>query len=208
MFTRQRSEALKAQGVRRLTPSVDVPFVLVVVDEFAFLSAYQPDHKLAHTVDSAVQIICSQGRAPGVGLLVAVQDPSKEVLPYRQLFPTRIALRLEEPSQVDMVLGDGARARGARCDEIPPWAHGVGYVKLDRRREPARVRAAYPTDADIAALARDYPAPLALLEDVEPSALAGQGSALAVAVDPYLSEDELDPAWREFVRSRSRQIPT
>ncbi|WP_250645429.1 type IV secretory system conjugative DNA transfer family protein, partial [Candidatus Protofrankia californiensis] len=198
-FTRDRSAELKTRRVRKLTPTVDAPFVLIVVDEFAFLSAYQPDHKLANDVDSAVQIICSQGRGPGVGLLVAVQDPSKEVVPYRQLFPTRIALRLDEPTQVDMVLGDGARARGARCDEIPSWAHGVGYVKLDGQREPTRVRAAYPTDADIAALARDYPAPLAL-PLAEPAVPAVPTAAV---VDPYLTDDELDPEWREFVRSRT-----
>jgi len=28
------------------------------------------------------------------------------------LFPDRIAMRLDEPEQVDMVLGDGARDRG------------------------------------------------------------------------------------------------
>ena len=31
----------------------------------------------------------------------------------RNLFPTRIAMRLDESDQVDMVLGDGARDRGA-----------------------------------------------------------------------------------------------
>jgi len=36
----------------------------------------------------------------------------------RNLFPDRIAMRLDEPEQVDMVLGDGARDRGALADLI------------------------------------------------------------------------------------------
>ena len=59
----------------------------------------------------------------------ALQDPRKEVINLRNLFPTRIALRLDESEQVDMVLGDGARDRGARCDEIsstPQIGAGVG----------------------------------------------------------------------------------
>ena len=61
-----------------------------------------------------------------------------------------------------MVLGRGARNRGAECDRIPTVLPGVGYVQLDTVREPVRVRAAHVTDADIAALTADYaPQPLA-----------------------------------------------
>ena len=83
----------------------------------------------------------------------------KDVLPFRDLFPTRLALRLTEARHVDMVLGDGARNRGAVCDQIPDSRPGVGYVALDGVREPVRVRAAYVTDEDIAAMAADYPTP-------------------------------------------------
>ncbi|CUU61096.1 DNA segregation ATPase FtsK/SpoIIIE, S-DNA-T family [Parafrankia irregularis] len=220
--TRERSTALKGHG-RKFTPSVATPFRLGIVDEFAFLSAYQPDHTLAREVDSAVQIICSQGRAPGSALLVAVQDPSKEVVPYRQLFPTRIALRLDEPTQVGMVLGPGAWERGARCEEIPTWAHGTGYVKLDGRREPVRVRAAYPDDDDVAALAAGYPAPLAASRSlpVASSVAATRPLAdLSSAIDgaftsdtplgdgAYLGDDELDAAWAEFSRDFQRRNQT
>ncbi|SBW17026.1 cell division protein FtsK [Candidatus Protofrankia californiensis] len=195
-FTRARAQNLKT-WTRKLTPTVEHPFRLILVDEFAFLSAYQPDHRLAGRIDAAVQIICSQGRGPGVGMLVCVQDPSKEVVPYRQLFPTRVALRLDNARQVEMVLGEDARDRGARCDEIPEWMYGTGYVKLDGQREPTRVRAAYPTDRDIDLLAAGYPAPVEL-----PPVPAQPASATAVA-DPYLTEGELDPEWRAFVRSRT-----
>jgi S-DNA-T family DNA segregation ATPase FtsK/SpoIIIE len=55
-----------------------------------------------------------------------------------------------------MVLGDGAREQGARCDRIPSSLTGVGYVRLDGDREPTRVRAGYVTDQDIAVMAALY----------------------------------------------------
>ena len=85
----------------------------------------------------------------------ALQDPRKDVINFRNLFPTKIALRLDESDQVDMVLGDGARDRGALADEISPIPEvgaGVGYVRLEASPDPVRVRAAYVTDDDIQAM--------------------------------------------------------
>ncbi|MEV4250796.1 FtsK/SpoIIIE domain-containing protein, partial [Streptosporangium canum] len=100
-------------GVQRdHTPTVDDPFVLVVVDEVAFLTAYQSDKGLKLRISAALATLTTQGRAVGVGVLAALQDPRKDVLSIRNLFPDKIALRLDESEQVDMVLGDGARDRG------------------------------------------------------------------------------------------------
>jgi S-DNA-T family DNA segregation ATPase FtsK/SpoIIIE len=86
----------------------------------------------------------------------ALQDPRKDVISLRNLFPTRVALRLDESDQVDMVLADGARMRGALADEISPLPEtgaGVGYVRLEASPDPVRVRAAYVSDADIREMA-------------------------------------------------------
>jgi DNA segregation ATPase FtsK/SpoIIIE, S-DNA-T family len=170
----RRARRLKDSGVRRLVPSVTEPFVLVVVDELAALTAYQADRKLKARADTAIQLLTSQGRAPGVCLLAALQDPAKEVLPYRNLFPVRVALRLDEVGQADMVLGAQARERGARCDQIPPSLPGVGYVKVDGIREPVRVRAGWVTDDDIAAMT----AAAAVTDPVEPDAFTAIVSGL------------------------------
>ena len=74
----------------------------------------------------------------------------------RDLFPTRIALRMTEPEQVGLVLGSGARDRGARCDQIPESLPGVGYVGIDGVAEPVRVRFSHITDTHIDALVRHY----------------------------------------------------
>src|ERR687898_2050493 len=92
---------------------------------------------------------CCQGRAVGVVIVAAVQDPRKDTSPARDLFPCRIALRLTEAEQVNLVLGHGARDRGARCDAIPESLPGVGYVQVDGIAEPVRVRFAHITDSHI-----------------------------------------------------------
>jgi S-DNA-T family DNA segregation ATPase FtsK/SpoIIIE len=135
------------------TPTAAFPFVVILVDEIAFLTAYQADRKLRERILAALATLTTQGRAVGYCVVAALQDPRKEVLNIRNLFPDKIALRLDEPTQVDLVLGDGARDRGARCEDIssePASGAGVGYVRLESSPDPVRVRAAYISDADIA----------------------------------------------------------
>ena len=138
------------------TPTVEDPFTVVLVDEVAFLTAYQPDRTLKARIMAALATLTTQGRAVGYSVVAALQDPRKDVLTIRNLFPDRIAMRLDEPEQVDMVLGDGARDRGATCELIstdPATGAGVAFVRLEADPDPVRVRAGWVTDWDIRALA-------------------------------------------------------
>ena len=151
----QRRAARFAGRQRDHTPTADDPFVVVLVDEVAFLTAYQADRKLKERILAALATLTTQGRAVGYCVVAALQDPRKEVLNIRNLFPDKIALRLDEPAQVDLVLGDGAHDRGALCEEIsadPATGAGVGYVRLEANPDPVRVRAAFVTDDDILAM--------------------------------------------------------
>ncbi|KWX01993.1 cell division FtsK/SpoIIIE [Carbonactinospora thermoautotrophica] len=168
-----RAARLKGK-TRQHTPTPGDPFRLIIIDELASLTALVGDRRVAVRIDDALGHLLTKGRAVGYTVVGALQDPSKDVIPYRNLFPTRVALRLDEPTQVDMVLGDGARDRGAYCDRIPHALPGVGYVKLDGVREPFRVRAAYLTDEDIRALAAEYAPGRALTPaDIPPALPAG-----------------------------------
>jgi S-DNA-T family DNA segregation ATPase FtsK/SpoIIIE len=105
-----RSRAGRLRGLARLhTPTVGEPLIVVVVDEIASLTAYVTDRDLKRRLSATLPLLLSQGRAPGVVVLAAVQDPRKDVLPFRDLFPVRVALRMTEAEQVDLVLGTGAR---------------------------------------------------------------------------------------------------
>jgi S-DNA-T family DNA segregation ATPase FtsK/SpoIIIE len=148
-----RERAGRYRGIRRRwSPDSGEPFTLLIVDELADVIAYQPDKKLKERAQAAIQTITSQGRAPGFATLALVQDPRKEIVPFRNLFTTRIAMRLDEATQVDMVLGDGVRERGAEAHEISELTPGVAWSKEDGKREPLRARAFYPTDGDLGEL--------------------------------------------------------
>ncbi|SEF92411.1 DNA segregation ATPase FtsK/SpoIIIE, S-DNA-T family [Thermomonospora echinospora] len=140
---------------RSFVPTVEHPFRLIIVDELAFLTAYSPERDLRKRAESALAVLTTQGRSVGYCVIGAQQDARKEVNNLRNLFPDRIALRLDEDEQVDMVLGDGARDRGALADQIssvPEIGAGVGFVRLESCPDPVRVRAAYVSDADIRAM--------------------------------------------------------
>jgi S-DNA-T family DNA segregation ATPase FtsK/SpoIIIE len=174
----QARAALFAGHHRSHTPSVEHPFVVVLVDEVAFLTAYQTDRKLRDRTLAALATLTSQGRAVGYCVVAALQDPRKEVLSIRNLFPDRIVMRLDEPEQVDLVLGDGARDRGATADlisTIPEVGAGAAFVRTEGDPDPVRVRAAWVSDPDIKAMAAGYGADPEL---AEPELRAIEGAAL------------------------------
>ncbi|MFJ8470415.1 FtsK/SpoIIIE domain-containing protein [Kitasatospora sp. NPDC094011] len=157
---RMQDRALSFAGrLRAHTPTPASPFVVVLADELAFLTAYQPDRDLRRRAEAAIATLTSQGRSVGFCFVGAIQDPRKEVMNLRNLFPDRIALRMDEAAQVDMVLGNGARDRGAYADLISPdpaTGAGVGYARNEGSPTPVRVRAAYVSDAEIEALVTQY----------------------------------------------------
>ncbi len=144
---------------RKFTPTPSTPLVLVLVDELATLTALLPERKLLNEVESALGLLLTKGRAPGYCVVAAVQDVTKEVCRWRDLFPDRVALRLAKAIEVDMALGDGAYDAGAYCDAIPRSLPGIAYVLMEGHAEPVRVRAAYVTDDEIQQMARDYKPP-------------------------------------------------
>ena len=147
---------------RQHVPSAAEPLIVLNVDELAFLTSYQPDRKLRDRMQSVLPLLLTQGRSVGIVVVAAVQDPRQEIVKFRNLFPVRVALRLDEPAQVDLVLGDGALARGASCHLIPAdetTGAGIGYVLVEGDPYPRRFRGAYVADDDITAMAAQYAAP-------------------------------------------------
>lgn len=79
--------------------------------------------------------ILRQGRAVGITVILATQDPRKEVSPFRDRCPTRIALRLNSKDETKMMLGDSAVTDGAAPWLIGHRQPGVGYLyDADRHR--------------------------------------------------------------------------
>ncbi|RSM80414.1 cell division protein FtsK [Kibdelosporangium aridum] len=145
---RETQRKLAAEGLRKTTPSRETPLNLLMIDELAALMAFGDN---ARFYRKALTEVGTQGRATGHGMFGFVQEPTKDTVPIRDLFTRRVSLRTTSASYVDMVLGDGARLRGALADEIPATAEtaGIGYRVREKSRVPIRVRAAYVNDAEI-----------------------------------------------------------
>src|SRR5699024_9721580 len=128
---RHRKQDLAAQGKRSNPTSVEYPHKILVIDELGMLTAYGDN---ARTVNQLLGEITTQGRALGFTIMAYVQDPSKDVVAVRDLFTYRLALRLTTANQVDMVLGDGMRAKGALADLIYPdeSTAGIGFQRAEK----------------------------------------------------------------------------
>jgi DNA segregation ATPase FtsK/SpoIIIE, S-DNA-T family len=148
---RETQRKLAATGVRKFTPSRETPLNLLFMDELAALMAFGDN---ARYFRKALTEVGTQGRATGHHMWGFVQEPTKDTVPIRDLFSRRISLRTTSAAYVDMVLGDGARLRGALADEIPAVddTAGVGYRVREKSRVPLRVRAAYSNDREITEL--------------------------------------------------------
>jgi S-DNA-T family DNA segregation ATPase FtsK/SpoIIIE len=160
LVTVMSARANRLRGHSRLhTPTPSEPLFVVIIDEIAALTAYVIDRKIRAEIEHLLGLLLSQGRAVGISVVAAIQDPSKDTLPVRQLFTVRVGLRLTEASQTAMVLGQGARDGGAECELIADTTPGVGYVMIDGTAQPQRVRAFHVTDPDITDLTTRFTPP-------------------------------------------------
>ncbi|NKQ53316.1 cell division protein FtsK [Amycolatopsis sp. K13G38] len=150
---KQRQELLRDQGLRKVEVSAETPLHVLMIDELAMLTALG-GRNVTYQVNKLLGEIMTQGRAAGFAVCAYVQEPTKDIVPIRDLFTVRICLRTTSSDYVDMVLGDHARLRGAIADEIPMTEDyaGIGYRITNTTRTPIRVRAGLVTDEDIAEL--------------------------------------------------------
>jgi DNA segregation ATPase FtsK/SpoIIIE, S-DNA-T family len=144
-------EARKAQyagQIRTVPISSEHPLELLEFDEIGALTKYT-DRKTREAITERVALLTTQGRALGFTVRGYVQEPTKETVPVRELFPRRICLRVSTKSHVGMVLGDQAYERGAWANRITEAEAGVGYVFGEGIREPLRIRAGWVPDETI-----------------------------------------------------------
>jgi DNA segregation ATPase FtsK/SpoIIIE-like protein len=80
-------------------------------DEIGALTKYT-DRKTREAITERVALLTTQGRALGFTVRGYVQEPTKDTVPVRELFPRRICLRVAAKSHVSMVLGDQATSAG------------------------------------------------------------------------------------------------
>ncbi|MGC7103150.1 FtsK/SpoIIIE domain-containing protein, partial [Amycolatopsis lurida] len=136
-------------GLLRSVPiSIEHPLEVLDIDEIGALTRYV-DRKTRESIVEKVAIITTQGRALGVTARGYVQEPTKDTVPVRELFPRRVCLRVTSKTHVGLALGEGAWERGAWANRISEDAPGVGFVWGEGLREPVRVRAGWVSDERI-----------------------------------------------------------
>jgi S-DNA-T family DNA segregation ATPase FtsK/SpoIIIE len=145
-----------AGRLRTHEPTLDEPLHVVMIDELAALTAYCTERDLQRRAEMAINLLCSQGRAPGFMVFACLQDPRKEVIPARGLFTQMVGLRLKDLSETSMVLGEVAVLSGALCHRITRDQPGTGYVLPEDGSHPIRVRAGYAADEAIRAVAQEF----------------------------------------------------
>jgi S-DNA-T family DNA segregation ATPase FtsK/SpoIIIE len=146
--TMEARKARFAGQVRSVPISVEHPLELLEFDEIGALTKYT-DRKTREAITERVALLTTQGRALGFTVRGYVQEPTKDTVPVRELFPRRICLRVSAKSHVGMVLGDQAYDRGAWANRITEAEPGVGYVFGEGIREPLRIRAGWVPDDTI-----------------------------------------------------------
>ena len=134
-----------AGRVRTVPISAEHPLELLEFDEIGALTKYT-DRKTRDAITEKVALLTTQGRALGFTVRGYVQEPTKDTVPVRELFPRRVCLRVSAKSHVGMVLGEGAYERGAWANRINESEAGVGYVFGEGIREPLRIRAGWVPD--------------------------------------------------------------
>lgn len=189
----QRADAMA--GIERShNPTVERPCVLVVVDELAALTSYISDPMLRRRADTALRLLLTQGRAPGVSVWAWVQDPRKDTVPMRNLFPQMVGLRLKDAFETEMVLGEAA-TKTAPCHRIDPRHPGTGYA-ITEDGTATKVRAHYASDHLIHQVAAAYPTPHRL-----------PAVSLAPAPDPLAGYRSTSPAASAGPQERITQEP-
>lgn len=145
----EQRKAEFAGRVRSVGATREHPWELLEFDEIGALLRYVGDRKTREAITERVAVLTTQGRALGYTVRGYVQEPTKDTVPVRDLFPRRACLRVATKSHVAMVLGDQAWDRGAWANRIGEHEAGVGYLFGEGIREPLRVRSAWVPDETI-----------------------------------------------------------
>ena len=115
---RGRTARLRGK-TRQHIPTADEPLIVLVIDELADLTAYLTDRQLKDRIKAALGVLLTQGRAVGVHVVAASRTRARRCCRSATCSPPGSGCGWPKTAEVDMVLGDGMRDRGALCDRIP-----------------------------------------------------------------------------------------
>ncbi|WP_214320580.1 cell division protein FtsK [Nonomuraea sediminis] len=130
-----RADHMAQQGQRTWQPTPDAPALIILVDEYAELVDEAPD--AVRHADS----IARRGRAVAVQLVAATQRPSQKAMgkgAVRSQMDVRIACRVREQRDVDLILGQGMLKAGWHAHRLD--APGKFLISAPEHDTPRRAR--------------------------------------------------------------------
>lgn len=146
----------KLKKVRKHVPTIQQPFVLVIIDEAAVLKLLTENKEQAGELERAQTLLLAQGRAPGITLLSALQVPTVAMDATRVLYPNRVQFQTMESRHFTMTLAPGV------LEIIDPSLldmPGKAFFLVEGRSEPGLGRVFHVEDEDIEWLGQEYGEP-------------------------------------------------
>lgn len=128
---RRRKKTIAGRSVKvtgRNWRSYDAPFILLHIDEIQLFTLQgREGQKLAQRL----AMVASQCRAFGIAVSVATQRPEDSVVPplLCNNLVLKLALRTEDASQSNTILGNGMAGRGYRSDWFTADQKGATYYR-------------------------------------------------------------------------------
>jgi S-DNA-T family DNA segregation ATPase FtsK/SpoIIIE len=136
-----RLASMKAAGVRKHKPTPQEPLVILVIDELLLIKAL-----LKLGADSDMGQMLSVCRKAGYGVIACTVLAEKATLgECRELFPFRMAFRMNTRPQTTTILGDDQAEMGP-AHTIPRDQQGVGYTYDQATDTMRKFRAVHITD--------------------------------------------------------------
>jgi S-DNA-T family DNA segregation ATPase FtsK/SpoIIIE len=134
-----RAASMAATGKRLWAPTPDSPALVIITDEYAELSDESREY-----ADSMAR----RGRAVAVDLIAATQRPTQEAMgrntAVRSQMDVRICLRVREPRDADLILGQGSLNSGWHAHKLT--RPGEFLISDPEHGTPERNRAYLITD--------------------------------------------------------------
>jgi hypothetical protein len=161
-----RAQHLADHGWREWQPSETMPALVIIIDEYAELAEQAP--RAMKDTDTIARL----GRAPAVTLVAATQRPTQKVMgqgAVRSQMNIRIAFRVQEQRDIDLILGQGMLKAGWHAHKLN--SPGKFLVSSPEHDNPRRARAYLLTDNDVTDAAAHYATTRPRLDDISRLAL-------------------------------------
>jgi DNA segregation ATPase FtsK/SpoIIIE, S-DNA-T family len=187
-----RAKAMGEGSERVWNPSPQHPALIIITDEYAELAENAP--LAADAADS----VARRGRALAVTELAATQRPTQKAMgkgALRSQMDIRIALRVRERRDTDLILGQGMLAAGWHAHTLD--APGKFLISAEGLDHPRRARGFLVTDEDVATEAARWAPIRPPLDDLSAAAVGtardGEADGTGEVLEGEIVDDSVDP---------------